>query len=611
MKFISLKCTISLMEKTKAPSLFKLVWFVYRRYYHDIKFAWQVWALCFFKILSNVYPLLFSFLLARIIDKSISLINGGGAFEEMYPIIILFGVMIVGWSVINSFYQYVDFLVILWISYLDDEVYLQRYLEIEPQAYEDEEFVNNKSTLGWNSNVVWGSFNRAFQIICIIPIVIISFFAIFKISPLLALLSITASIPSAIIIKKFGREIWNIWSDRGEEKIKYSSYKNSIWTTSFEKYQEIFVFKYGKFLLEKAKALNFNFSKKLQENNKQRSTWGGLAEIVTNLVYLFALIYSIKMVFAGNLTIGMLTFVISAYDQFNGNISRLFNETSILLGNKKILEKFYILQNWKNKIVSGLTSLGTVKDGMSLEFRNVWFKYPNTKRWILKNLNFKINPDEDLAIVGKNGVGKTTLIKLILRIYDPERGEIFVNGINIKDVNLDSYYKNIGILSQSFNQLNIAVKDNIFVGDVGKERTKKNLELAAKQADIHEAITKLPLGYETFLSREIKGGMQLSGGQWQKLGIARAFYRDAKLLILDEPTSSVDALSEEKIFDNIRENAKNKTTLIVSHRFATVRKAKRIIVIDQGEIVEDGNHEQLITQKGLYATMYNTQVHKE
>jgi len=599
------------MEKTKVPSIFKLIWFVYKRYYHDIKFAWHIWALFFLEILSNVYPLLFSFLLAQIIDKSISLINGGGVFEEMYPIIIVFGIMIVGWSVINSFYQYVDSLVTLWITYLDDEVYLQRYLEIEPQAYEDVEFVNNKSTLGWNSSVVWGSFYRAFQIICIIPIVIISFFAIFKISPLLAILSILASIPPAIIIKKFGKQIWSIWNDRGEEKVKYSSYKDSIWTTSFEKYQEIFVFKYGKFLLEKAKALNLNFSKKLQENNKKRYTWTSLADVAKNLIYLFALIYSIKMVFAGNLTIGMLTFVISAYDQFNRNISRLLNDTSTLLGNKKILEKFYIVQNWKNKIISGLSSLGTVSDGISLEFRDVWFKYPSTKRWILKNLNFKINPDEDLAIVGKNGVGKTTLIKLILRIYDPEKGEILINGINIKDVNLDSYYKNVGILSQSFNQLNITAKDNIFVGDVLRERTKKNLELAAKQADIHDTIAKLPLGYETFLSREVKGGIQLSGGQWQKLAIARAFYRDAKLLILDEPTSAVDALSEEKIFDNIRENAKNKTTLIVSHRFATVRKARRIIVIDQGEIVEDGNHEQLITQKGLYATMYNTQVHKE
>lgn len=153
-------------------------------------------------------------------------------------------------------------------------------------------------------------------------------------------------------------------------------------------------------------------------------------------------------------------------------------------------------------------------------------------------------------------------------------------------------------------------KDNIFVGDVDKERTEENMKSAAKQADIHDTISNLPLGYDTYLSRDIKGGIQLSGGQWQKLAIARAFYRDSKLLILDEPTSAVDALSEEKIFDNIRENAKHKTTLIVSHRFATVRKAKRIIVIDNGEVVEDGDHSTLMLNGGLYSDMYKTQVEK-
>ena len=439
---------------------------------------------------------------------------------------------------------------------------------------------------------------------------IVSFLAILKISPLLAGIAIVACLPSAFVTKKFGKKVWNIWSDRGEEKIKYSSYRDSIWTTSFQHYQEIFVFQYGKYLLDKAKELNVKFIKKLDDNNKKRYAWFGGANIIGNVAYLFALGYSIKLVFDGNLTIGMLTFVVSAYDKFNRDIASLFNDFSALVGNRMVLEKFYALQNWKNKIISGDKKIGKANDGMSLEFKNVWFKYPRTDRWILKNLNFKIDVDEDLAVVGKNGAGKTTLIKLLLRIYDPDKGDILINGINIKDLDLDSYYKNIGILSQSFNQLEVTARDNIFIGDVSKSGAQDGLENAAKRADVHDAIVALEKGYETFLSRQVKGGVQLSGGQWQKLAIARAFYRDAKLLILDEPTSAVDALSEEKIFDNIRENAKNKTTLIVSHRFATVRKAKRIIVINNGEIVEDGKHEDLMNQNGLYAKMYRTQVEK-
>ena len=231
------------------------------------------------------------------------------------------------------------------------------------------------------------------------------------------------------------------------------------------------------------------------------------------------------------------------------------------------------------------------------------FKYPKTDKLIFKNLSFQINTDEDLAIVGQNGAGKTTLIKLLLRIYDINEGEILVNGVNIKDLDLDSYYDSVAVLTQSFNQLGVPAEDNIHIGNI-KNTDKKKIRDAAKLADTHETIKALPKGYKTYLTKSVNDGTQLSGGQWQKVAIARAFYRDAKLLILDEPTSAVDSISEEKIFDNIRKNATNKTTLIISHRFSTVKKANKIIVIDNGNIVEEGNHESLMKNKGLYSEMY-------
>lgn len=599
-------------EKKKFPNIFKLLWFIYRRYYNKKEFTIQIWALFFLEFLENLFPLLLSYVMALLIDRSIYVVNNGLGITEMIPTIsLLGGVAIVG-VVVSNLQQYFNVVTNLWIAYLDDQVYLEQYLKIEPQAYENPDFVNDKSTLNWNGYTIYNSLYTALSMISLVPVVIISFLAIFRISPLLAVIAIVASIPGAIIVKKFGRRVWGIWNDRGEEKIKYSSYKNSLWTTNFEKYQEIFVFKYGKHLLEKAKAINLAFSEKLQKNHQKRYFWSGLASFLSTLIYIFAIIFSIKMVINGQTSIGMLTFVIASYQKFNGDISSLFYNASWILGNRSVMEKFYTIQNWQNKIQSGnkLLTSSIAPDGLSIELKDVWFKYPNTKKWILKNVSFKVTSDEDLAVVGKNGVGKTTLIKLLLRIYDPNKGEILINGINIKELDLEDYYKKVGILSQSFNQLGIPAKDNICIGDVSRRESKDEIEKAAKQADIHDAIEKLPSGYDTFLSREIKGGVQLSGGQWQKLAIARAFYRDAKLLILDEPTSAVDALSEEKIFDNIRENAKNKTTLIVSHRFATVRKAKRIIVIDNGKIIEDGNHEDLMKVDGLYANMYRTQVEK-
>ena len=199
------------------------------------------------------------------------------------------------------------------------------------------------------------------------------------------------------------------------------------------------------------------------------------------------------------------------------------------------------------------------------------------------------------------------MIKLLLRIYDPQKGKILINGVNIKKLNLDEYYKLVGILSQTFNRFNISASDNIFIGDV-TNTNKEDIVTAAKKSDIHSTIQKLPKKYNTFISREVKDGTEFSGGEWQKLAMARAFFRDAKFLILDEPTSAVDSISEEKIFENFRENSKHKTTLIVSHRFATVRNANRILVIDKGRIAEDGPHKELMKQKGLYSEMYSKQV---
>lgn len=595
------------MQEVKEQNILKLLWFVYKRYYHHTRFAKYIWVYVVLRFFVNLYPLLISYFLARVIDISINAINAGKGFEEVIPTLAIFFVVSVIWLIVNNIYQYIDSVIDLWIPYLDDNVYLNKYAEIEPQAYEDPKFVNSKSMLGWNTWVVVHSFFEALHSLSAIPVLIISFLAIFNQLPLLAVLALFASIPAALITKRFGKKLWNIWAAKGEEKIIYSNYREVLWGTNFERLQEVFIFKYGRYLIEKARKYNIAFNKKLQKNHIERYTWTTLLSFLSNVVNIFVMVYSLQMVFKGELSIGMLTFVISAYQKFYMDIDQSLQRVSTILGNKNALNVFYNVLNWANKIKSGNQQLDNVSTGLELEFRNVWFKYPDTEKWILQDVSFKVDKDEDIALVGKNGAGKSTIIKLLLRIYDPQKGDIYINGKNLKDVDLDSYYKHIGILSQSFNKLAITVEDNIYIGDITKKKGK-NVRDAAISADIDSTIAELPLKYKTFLSREIKDGIQLSGGQWQKLAIARAFFRDAKLLVLDEPTSAVDSISEEKIFDNIKENSTEKTTLIVSHRFATVRKAGRILVLNDGKIVEDGSHSQLMGQNGLYSQMYNKQV---
>ena len=596
-------------EEKKTPSLVKLLIFIYEKYYKKNEYTWQIWAYTILRFLTRIYPLVYSYILAKIIDGITVSYNQGVGFESLIPIIIVGIIVTLIWIVANNFYRYVDSLRALWRTHLEDRVYLHKYLEIEPKAYEDPDFVNMKNTLAWNSWDVSNALYNSMDVLSLLPVIIVSFISIFSFVPAFALLGILANIPSALVVKHFGKQIWNIWGSKGEEKIKYASYRSTFWSTQFEKMQEAFVFKYGRYLIQKAEDLNKKFINKLQQKHKRRYRWNALTDLFSWTLTIFVLIYSVKLVFDGQLTIGMLTFVLSAYQKFSSDIGEVLYTISAITGNRKVIQTFYDLQNWKNKQVSGDALLKNVDKGVSIELKNVWFKYDRSKNWVLKNINFSVKADEDIAVVGKNGAGKSTLIKLLLRIYDPQKGQILINGVDIKKLNLDEYYKLVGILSQTFNRFNISASDNIFIGDISNSN-KEDIVTAAKKSDIHSTIEKLPKKYDTFISREIKDGTEFSGGEWQKLAMARAFFRDAKFLILDEPTSAVDSISEEKIFENFRENSKHKTTLIVSHRFATVRNANRILVIDQGKIVEDGPHKELMKQKGLYSEMYSKQVGK-
>jgi ABC-type multidrug transport system fused ATPase/permease subunit len=588
----------------KRKNILKLLYFVYSQYYSKKKFRIHIWLYLFFKLLQEIYPLVFSFLSAKIIDEIINLLNTNSAsLQDIIPSLIGFGILLFFGVIIHNGFSLTDSLTYLWNSYIEDDIYLNKYIEIEPQAYEDSKFVNQKNTISWNSWTIFNSMQMSIENLTLLITTVVAFFAIYQQNYLFAIIAVLSSIPAGIVTTKFGRQIWNIWSSNSEEKVKYSNYRWPLWETKFEGIQEIFVFRYGRYLLDRARSINKEFTAKLEKNNIKKQIWLTLTSLWENIFFLAIIVYSVKLAIDGQITVGALTFIIAAYQQFNDKVRSLVYNISYISGNRNLLESFYSMMNRESKIKSGDKILPENKNGVSIEFRNVSFKYPKSKKWILRKLNFIIDSDEDLAIVGRNGAGKTTLVKLLLRIYDPNEGEILINGINIKELDLDSYYGNVGVLTQRFNQLAITAKDNIHIGDI-KKKDFKGVKEAAILADIDEAIEELPLKYDTYLTKDVKGGIQLSGGQWQKIAIARAFYRGPKLLILDEPTSAVDSIAEEKIFDNIRKNAQNQTTLIISHRFSTVKKAKRIIVIDNGDIVESGSHSELMKKKGLYSEMY-------
>ena len=318
-------------------------------------------------------------------------------------------------------------------------------------------------------------------------------------------------------------------------------------------------------------------------------------------VCLLTLVNDVRL---GTITIGLFTF----YFQWIAQTSDFFR--GLVFGFVNITENSYHVGNFKkvvelqNTIAGGEISIPTSNSPV-IEFKDVSFKYPGSENYVFKDLNLTIASGEEIAIVGANGAGKSTLIKLLCDFYEPTKGEILINGTNLKDIKLSDWYGNLSYLAQEFNNFyNLTLRDNIFVGKPDISDDAKILQ-SLNKADA-SFIKKYSKGLDTIMSQRY-GGEEPSWGQAQKIAIARVFYRDSSIVILDEPTASIDAISEYKIFNRLYKEIEGKTLIIVSHRFSTVRNAKRIIVIDKGEIVEQGSHEELLKEKGLYAKSFHLQ----
>lgn len=242
-----------------------------------------------------------------------------------------------------------------------------------------------------------------------------------------------------------------------------------------------------------------------------------------------------------------------------------------------------------------------------VEFKNVSFKYPGQTGWALRNVNLTLRPAEKLALVGLNGAGKTSLVKLLTRLYDPTDGQILLDGVALNQYDPADWYKKIGVIFQDFVQYQLTAAENIGVGQIETMDDRMQILAAARQGGAHDSLANLPQGYDTILGKWFENGHELSLGQWQKVALSRAFIREAEILILDEPTAALDAEQEYQIFQRFRALTQGKTSILISHRFSTVRMVDRIAVIENGTITELGSHDELVAQNGTYAHLFNRQ----
>ena len=334
-----------------------------------------------------------------------------------------------------------------------------------------------------------------------------------------------------------------------------------------------------------------------------------LVGIIEGVLSIIAAWIVVKGFLAGSISIGEFTFLWTLLFQFAEHARWIVRMLGDMNTNVIFITPFIKILNFKTKVVEVVNAkIFPKRLQKGIEFRNVSFSYPRSKNLALNNVSFQIKAGENIAFVGENGSGKTTIIKLLTRLYDVDKGERLIDGINIKNYKLDDLYKNLGVIFQDFMKYEALVGENIAFGKLRDLNNKERIHEASIKSEAWEFVQDLEKKYKTHLGKTLKDeGTELSVGQWQKIALARAFFRNAQVLILDEPTAAVDARAEYRLFKRFKLLTKNKTTFLISHRFSTVRMADRIIVINKGKVIEKGSHRELVEKNGRYARLFRLQ----
>ncbi len=377
---------------------------------------------------------------------------------------------------------------------------------------------------------------------------------------------------------------------------------------SDETAKEVKIFNLSGFIINRFKQLAGQFYVQNKLLAIRRTIWGTVLTMVGSAGYYAAYVFIIAQAVNGKITIGSLTFLAGSFRQLRSLMEGILIRFTSVSQGAVYLQDFFDFFEIQPKIVLSAKPLPfpkPIKQGFT--FENVGFKYSNSEQWANRHVSFALSPSEKIALVGENGAGKTTLVKLLARLYDPTEGRILLDGIDLREYDLNELRTNIGVIFQDYIRYQMSVNQNIAAGNISEVGNAELIKTSSVQSMAAPLIERLPDKYEQMLGRRFNNGIDLSGGEWQKIALARAYMKDAQLLILDEPTAALDARAEYEVFQRFADLTKGKSAVLISHRFSTVRMADRIIVLDKGQLIEIGSHEELLQKEGRYAELFKLQ----
>ena len=553
-------------------------------------------------------PFVNAYIYALIIDLIVKAVGGAPFnFEQFY---ILIGVRVISLFVQDAAFSLQEYFTTRLNTKFPLHLYqlvLNKLSELDVQHFENSEFRDQlekvRSSYVWTptqmlSNIFFGLQSTLQFLIALVAIATLNW--------ILLVIILIAAIPTVLYENYFSKALFGIWSSHAPERKKI--YYISDLLEGHLNVKEIKLFRLSKYFLRDLRRTHQRFVSENLAVAKRQLRASLLTKFVSVALFLGIEIYIFYSAIVQRISIGDITYYTTVMSRFQDGVDGMIRNFSKIFENSLYVQEMFEILKIEPVIVPVKPIIkARFRKPPRIEFRNVWFRYPETRRWVLKDFTLTIEPGQKIALVGENGAGKTTLVKLLARFYDPERGQVLIDGMDLKHYDLASWHEHLGILFQDFLRYEYPLRDNIRFGRVNEPQSIAKILSAAREGGADQVATKLPDKYDQMLGRTFEGGIDLSTGQWQKVALARAFLRDAQVLVLDEPTAAIDAKAERQIFNRIQRLSRKRTVFIISHRFSTVRRADRIFIIEKGRIKESGSHASLMKQRGTYATLFNLQ----